>query len=242
MSTKNVFWTGERLPRVMGACPMTSGTQARHLPRAQPQTPCHPHPYSPLQGEPSPLNWPDINSHFGILDMVGLEKDSAGYYRAWWLPTGATYLKLVPTDWNAPVPVGTPITLRAYTGAAAVEAFVNGVSQGRKTVAPNSVTTWPAVPFAPGKISATAYDASGNVVATSTVATTGAPAALQVTVVAIGSPVYAADGQDVALFNVAVVDAAGNVVPNALNMLNFSVSGPGTIYGLGNGDPADHTP
>jgi hypothetical protein len=48
------------------------------------------------KGEPTPFNWPDINSHFGILDIAGFEKDSTGYYRSWWLPSGPKFLKLVP--------------------------------------------------------------------------------------------------------------------------------------------------
>ena len=173
---------------------------------------------------------------------MGFEKDSASYYKAWWLPSGSTYLKLVPLDWNSPVPVGQPITLRAYTGAASVEAFVNGVSIGKQTVKPLYVVSWPAVPFQPGNISAVAYDGNGNVVATTSVVTTGPPASIQVTQVSIGPSTYAADGQDVALFTVAIVDAQGRVVPDAGNVLTFTTTGPGAIYGLGNGDPADHTP
>lgn len=195
------------------------------------------------KGEPSPLNWPDINSHFGVLDLAGFEKDTASYYRANWLPTGPTYLQIVPQDWNQPVPNGASVQLRAFTGAAAVEAFVNGVSQGKVSVAPFQEARWGPVPFVPGNISAVAYDASGNVVATSVVATTGAAASIVVTPVAVGPATYKADGQDVALFTVTIVDANGVVVPNARHLLTYSISsGPGTIYALGNGDPADHTP
>lgn len=228
-----------------------------------------------------------------MLDICGFEKDTAGYYRANWLPDGPAYVKLAPSDWTAPVPVGTPIVLRAFTGAAAVEAFVNGVSLGRVQVAAFEEARWPAVPFQvsaaarwgwgcatrgasrapaslastlatprlsysqpvsfvfpptpsstqPGNITAVAYSAAGSVVATTTVATTGAPAALRVTLVDVGPPTYAADGSDVAIFSVEVVDAGGALVPSARVPLTFAVSsGPGVIYGVGNGDPADHTP
>ena len=194
------------------------------------------------KGEPSPNNWPDVNSHFGVIDLAGFEKDTAGYYRAWWLPSGATYLKLVPGDWNQPVPTGSAITLRAFTGAAAVEAFVNGVSLGKQNVPMYGIVRW-STTFNPGNISAVAYGSSGEVVARATVATTGAPATIFVQPVAVGSETYAADGQDVALFTISILDAAGNVVPNANNQLTFTItSGPGTIYALGNGDPADLTP
>ena len=36
--------------------------------------------------------------------------------------------------------------------------------------------------------------------------------------------------------------AAGNVVLDASPMLTYTASGAGAIYGVGNGDPADHTP
>ncbi len=175
--------------------------------------------------------------------MAGFEKDTASYYRAQWLPSGPSYLQIVPKNWNSPVQPGEKLTLRAFTGAASVEAFVNGVSLGKVAVPAYEIASWPNVAFAPGNISAIAYDADNNVVATSTVSTTGAAAAIQVTPVQVGSSSYAADGQDVALFTVAIVDSQGAVVPDACVQLTFSISaGPGTIYALGNGDPADHTP
>lgn len=37
-------------------------------------------------GEPSPLGWPDINSHFGILDRCGFPKDAFSV-----LPAGSSF-------------------------------------------------------------------------------------------------------------------------------------------------------
>ena len=37
-----------------------------------------------------------------------------------------------------------------------------------------------------------------------------------------------------------VVDAKGRVVPDADNLVRFTVSGAGTLAGVGNGDPASH--
>ena len=164
-------------------------------------------------------------------------------YRSQWLPSGPTYAQIVPKNWNSPVPLGAPVTLRVFTGAASAEAFVNGVSLGKVAVPPYQIARWPNVKFAPGNITAVAYDASGAVVATSTVATTGPAAALVVSVETVGASTYAADGQDVAIFAVKIVDAAGAVVPDACHKLTFAIaSGAGTIIALGNGDPADHTP
>ena len=35
------------------------------------------------KGEPTPDSWPDVNSHFGILDICGFEKDRYYWYQAW---------------------------------------------------------------------------------------------------------------------------------------------------------------
>ena len=36
------------------------------------------------RGEPTPYSWPDTNSHFGIMDLAGFDKDRTWWYRAWW--------------------------------------------------------------------------------------------------------------------------------------------------------------
>ena len=36
------------------------------------------------RGEPTPYEWPCINSHFGIMDTCGFPKDNFFYYQAWW--------------------------------------------------------------------------------------------------------------------------------------------------------------
>jgi beta-galactosidase len=51
-----------------------------------------------------------------------------------------------------------------------------------------------------------------------------------------------ADGRDVSVVKVSVMDAKGNVVPLADNEIEFNVSGPGKLLGVGNGNPASHEP
>jgi beta-galactosidase len=51
-----------------------------------------------------------------------------------------------------------------------------------------------------------------------------------------------ADGQDVAVINVAIVDNQGRALPNANNKVTWSVAGPGSVIGVGNGDPSCHEP
>ena len=52
----------------------------------------------------------------------------------------------------------------------------------------------------------------------------------------------AADGQDVSVIAVEVVDAKGRPVPTASNDVTFKITGPGRLIGLGNGDPSCHEP
>ena len=49
-----------------------------------------------------------------------------------------------------------------------------------------------------------------------------------------------ADGCDLSFITVDVVDNRGVVVPNADNMIKFSVSGPAKIVGVDNGNPICH--
>jgi len=49
-----------------------------------------------------------------------------------------------------------------------------------------------------------------------------------------------ADGEDVAMFAVEVQDSQGRYMPVADNEVTFSISGPGKLIGVGNGDPTSH--
>jgi beta-galactosidase len=49
-----------------------------------------------------------------------------------------------------------------------------------------------------------------------------------------------ADGEDVAVVTVETLDKDGNAVPVASNQVQFDLTGPGRILGVGNGDPTCH--
>ncbi len=186
------------------------------------------------RGEPTPYNWPCINSHFGILDVCGFPKDNFYYYQAWW--TTNTVLHLLP-HWNWPGKTGQTVRVDALSNCEEVELFQNGASQGRQSLKPNSKLTWQ-VKYAPGTLSAKGYR-HGQVVIESKVETTGEPAVVQL--VPDRSTINA-DGEDVSVFTVSVTDAQGRVVPTAGNPVHFAVAGAGTILGVGNGDPSCHEP
>ena len=189
------------------------------------------------KGEPSPMNWPCINSHFGIIDIAGFPKDSYFYYAAWWRQDGKL-LYISPHDWTTPVAVGAAVDVVVYTMAPTVELFVNGASLGNRSVSAFGYAQWDHVTFAPGSISARGYDPSGlHVIATDAVHTVGVPAALKVWIEEVGHDYdqLRANGQDSAIIGISVVDSNGAFVVGADNQLFFAVDGPGLIYGTGNG-------
>lgn len=186
------------------------------------------------RGEPTPYQWPCINSHFGIIDTCGFPKDNFYYYQAWW--SDKPVLRILP-HWNWPGKEGQPIEVWVHSNCDAVELFLNGRSLGLKTMERNGHLEWQ-VSYEPGILSATGYRA-GAAISTAQQKTTGSPArlALQADQAALR-----ADGEDVAVINVSVVDDAGLVIPTASNLLRFSVTENATILGVGNGDPSSHEP
>ena len=187
------------------------------------------------RGEPTPYWWPCVNSHFGILDTCGFPKDVFYYYQSWW--TTNTVLHLLP-HWNWPGREGREILVQAFSNCRQVELFLNGESQGKQAMQPNSKLSWK-VKYAPGTLSAKGYDAAGSLVAGTKVETTGDASQIQLVP---DRQTINADGEDLSIFTVAALDAQGRAVPVAQNKINFSLAGAGKIIGVGNGEPSCHEP
>ena len=185
------------------------------------------------KGEPTPFAWPCVNSHFGIMDMIGRPKDSYYFYQAWWGSKPSVY---VFPHWNWTTN-GQPISVWCFANTPTVELFLNGVSQGVQTVPSFAHVAW-TVPYAAGTLLVKGY-AGSVTVATNQVVTTGVPAAL---VLATDRSTLTADDEDLTVVYASVVDAQGRVVPLASNLVSFSVSGAGYVAGVGNGDPSSHAP
>ena len=186
------------------------------------------------RGEPSPYKWPCISSQFGIMDTCGFPKDTYFYYQAWW--SGKTVLHLFP-HWNWQGREGRPIQVWVHGNCDEVELFLNGRSFGRKEMPRRGHLQWE-VEYAPGILLARGYK-DGRACATSRRETTGAAAAIKLTP---DRAAIAADGRDVSVVCVAVLDIQKRLVPTAENEMAFEISGPGKIIGVGNGNPASHEP
>lgn len=184
------------------------------------------------RGEPTPFHWPAISSQFGILDTCGFRKDNSYYYEAWW--NDKPLVHLLP-HWNWPGKDWQPIRVWAHSNCDEVELFLNEKSLGRQHVQRNSHVEW-SVPFEPGTLIARG-SRDGVEVAADRRETTGPPVAVKLTP---HRSKLRADGQDVAIVTVEVVDAEGRRVPTASHEITFAISGAGKICGVGNGDPSSH--
>lgn len=186
------------------------------------------------RGEPTPYPWPAVSSQFGIMDTCGFAKDNFYYYQSWW--SDKNVLHILP-HWNWPGKEGQEIDVRCLSNCDEVELFLNGQSQGKKHIDQYCDARWK-VKYAPGELSAIGYR-DGKEVMKSKVETTGAPAGVQLKPDCIE---INADGEDVSIITVAVVDSEGRTVPTANNEIAFDISGNAKIIGVGNGNPSSHEP
>lgn len=188
------------------------------------------------RGEPTPFQWPNINSHFGVMDVCGFPKNIYYYYQSWW--TQKDVLHISP-HWNHSIKWGEPapvIDVWVNSNADSVELLLNNHSLGRKTMPRNGHLQW-AVTYAPGKLEAIGFK-NGRQWRSSR-ETSGAPAEIVFTPY---KTTLVANGQDVAVCNISIIDREGREVPDANNKIRFSISGPGRMIGTGNGDPSSHEP
>lgn len=208
-------------------------------------------------GEPTPYysDWPSHSSLFGIIDLAGLPKDRYYLYRSHW-NTEAETLHILP-HWTWPGREGEVTPVFVYTNYPSAELFINGVSQGVRTKddtisaeetwekeseqTPTSFTRqkryrlmWFDTKYEPGTVKVVAYDKDGNAVAENEVCTAGEPHHIEL--VADRSTIKA-DGKDLSFITVKVVDANGNLCPNAQHLVKYSVKGKGWYRAGANGDP-----
>ena len=209
--------------------------------------------------------WPSPkNSFFGIIDTAGLPKDSYYLYQSQWndkvntphvLPTWNREEIILDNQNRAEVVV--------YSDAPKVELWLTpkGSTTAKKVGEAQTITkktttvghsyytvgdtnklyrTWN-VPYEEGTLEARAFNEKGERITKtegrSSVTTAGQEAKLQVK--ADHSEIKA-NGTDLSYLQIDVVDAKGNIVPNADDKVKVEVTGEGTLVGLDNGWQTDH--
>ncbi len=187
------------------------------------------------RGEPTPFHrWPSVASYFGLMDSCGFAKDEFYYYRAWW--DAAPMVHLFP-HWTWPGQEGKAIDVWVYANVERVEVFLNGKSLGSQPVVKDMHLAW-SVPYAPGAIEAHGY-IGDRLVVRERRETAGPAARLALSADRIK---LAADNADLAVVTISIVDDHGRPVPDAGDQVRLSLSGPGALIGMGNGDPTSHEP
>jgi beta-galactosidase len=181
------------------------------------------------RGEPTPFGWPSVSSNFGIVDLCGFPKDYFYYYKAWWRPEPS--LHLFP-HWNWNGKEGVEIAVWVYSNLDEVELLVNGTSAGVQMVPHLGHLEWK-IRYEPGVIEARGSK-NGKVILIEKRETTGEPVSIRL---AADRTEISADGEDIAVVKVEVLDPQGRPVPTANHRIRFKVSGNGVLIGVGNGNP-----
>lgn len=138
--------------------------------------------------------------------------------------------------WN--YAAGTVKTVTVIASSERVLLTLNGKPLGAAEASEPFVFNFPGVAFEPGELRAIGLDKDGRKVCEDTRITAGAPAALKLSVQTHPQGLQA-DGADLALVQVEVVDAQGRRNPVALDRVKFTLDGPaewrgGIAQGPGN--------
>jgi beta-galactosidase len=129
-------------------------------------------------------------------------------------------------------------TVEVYSNCEQVELLLNGKSLGTLPLHGDaSPRTWK-IHFAPGYLKALGKN-KGQIVARHDLHTAGTRAKIVLT---SDCEELSPDWNDVAFLRAAVTDKNGVVVPDADDLIQFKISGPGVVAAVDNGDNASHEP
>ncbi|WP_303239979.1 DUF4982 domain-containing protein [Phocaeicola plebeius] len=175
----------------------------------------------------------DTNTHFrgvenyrrsGDTDPMRIPKDSYFAHQVmWdgWVDTENPRLHIVG-HWNYEPGVVKPVYVVSNTDSVAL--FLNGEPMGQAQRDYHFLFTFDKIAFTPGVLEAVGYN-DGKEAARMQLRTAGKPAKLKLA--AIQHPKgWKADGADLVLLQVEVVDVEGNRCPLANDLIHFTVEGP----------------
>ena len=175
----------------------------------------------------------DTNTHYrgaenyrrsGVTDPMRIEKDAFFAHQVmWngWVDTEEDNTYIIG-HWNYPANTVKPVYV-VSTGEE-VELFLNGQSLGKGKREYNFLFTFDNVAFKAGKLEAVSYNKAGKEISRYAVSTVGEPAGLKLTT--IQNPEgFHADGADLALIQVEVVDKDGKRCPLDNRTIQFDLKG-----------------
>lgn len=178
--------------------------------------------------------WSETNTHHrgeenfrrsGEVDAMRIKKQSFYAHQVmWngWVNPEKHGLHIIG-HWN--YARGVKKDIYVVASAEKVELKVNGKSLGYGEKSNGFLFTFKKIEWKPGSISALGFDASGKQVCGDTIFTAGEPVALRMTKIDRPTP-FLANGHDLVLAEIEVVDVNGNRCPTALNMISYELQGP----------------
>jgi beta-galactosidase len=187
-------------------------------------------------GEPTPYH--TKNSYFGQIDTATFEKDSYYMYQAEWTDyKKKPMVHIIPYwDFNK----GQTIDVRVCSNAPKVELQFNGNTVGTFDIDHEQGTQllgWWKLPYEEGELKAIAYDETGKIIATDIRKSFGDAKKIRLKA---DKEKLIADGEDLIFLEINMGDEKGNIVENANNRVQVSVTGAGRLLGLDNGDSTDY--
>lgn len=178
------------------------------------------------------IGFTDSNSHFrgdnnyrrsGEVDAVRLPKDSLWVHKVmWdgWVNAEGHHTHIIG-HWT--YSDGTAKDIFVASNGDSVELFVNGRSLGKGEKSDGFLFTFKNVAYASGELKAVS-SYTDEQTSEDVRKTAGAPVAIKLTPVT-GPRGFVADGMDLMLVDVEIVDKAGNRVPTAFNAIDFKLDG-----------------
>ena len=175
----------------------------------------------------------DTNTHYrgaenyrrsGETDAVRLPKDGFFAHQVmWdgWVDVEKPRIHIVG-HWN--YKPGVKKNVYVVSSVEKVELFLNGKSLGFGEQSSRFLYTFKNIEWQSGEIKAVGYDANGKKITEDFKKTAGEAVAIKLTP-RVSPNGFVADGHDIALVDVEVVDKDGNRNPIALNLINFELRG-----------------
>lgn len=206
--------------------------------------------------------YPRVANNSGLLYKTAVPKPIAFQRQSWWSDKPMVYITrrvartpLVPTDpgYN-PIDERRPQVLfsdwtpknlqlheenvEVYSNCDEVELFLNGRSLGKQPrPKDDSPRTWKVI-FAPGAVRAVGSN-NRKIAATYELRSAGEPSKI---LLAVSKNRIAHDWNDLVFINVSVVDSNGTLIPNAENLINFTVEGAGFLAAVDSANSNSHEP
>lgn len=206
--------------------------------------------------------WPNYAYGKGLLERTATPRPTGYQRQSWWSDKPMVYIarRIAPPE-QSPTDPGyeiaeqrrtqvlfgdwTPKNLaphtenvEIYSNCEEVELFLNGKSLGSKAKpADDSPRNW-IVDFELGAIKAIGKN-GGKPVAEFELKTAGKPSRI---VLSADKAQIANTWDDVVFVTATVTDENGTIVPNAGDLIEFGISGPGAIAAVDSADNADHDP